>query len=47
MAHYFMNTAVTFTETSFRLKSTFKTFTDFCWGKPKGKEFSEAKNTQG
>jgi len=47
MAHYFMSTAVTFTETCYHSQSNLITFTGFFLGKAKGKEFSEAKNTQG
>jgi hypothetical protein len=47
MAHCFMSTTVTSTETCYHSQRTFITFTGFCWGKPKGKEFPEAKNTQG
>ena len=41
-----MSTAVTLEETCYHSQSTFITFTGFCWGKAKRKEFSEAKNTQ-
>jgi len=46
MAHCFMSTTVTFTEMCYHSQSTFITFTGFCQGKAKGKEFSEVKNTQ-